>query len=194
MATKHTTPTNTGHIHPPKNSMLSSYSTHISPQSYYNIVQVQHRILQSLQAGHHCCNIHAISYAHWLPHEETALCVALITPKNKILGWTLDPIWKCQNGPARNEITHLVTILASVELFVWVVLGSGRPLHNRHRPAERAQRLSLSRSTQTCRGWSARAYRHLQPASACFFVSTMPAHRRFRHCLYHGDGEGEWDS
>ena len=29
----------TSHIHPPKNSLLSSYSTHISPLSYYNIVR-----------------------------------------------------------------------------------------------------------------------------------------------------------
>ena len=76
------------------------------------------------------------------------------------------------------KITHPVPIPASIELLVWVVLGSRRPLHNSRRPAERAQWLRLSHSTRTCRGRSARACRHLAPTSACPFLSTTPARQR----------------
>ena len=76
------------------------------------------------------------------------------------------------------KITHPVLIPASIELLVWVVLGSRRPLHNSRRPAERAQWLRLSHSTRTCRGRSARACRHLTSASACPFLSMTPARQR----------------
>ena len=38
------------------------------------------------------------------------------------------------------QITHPVTIPTSVELLVWVVLGSRRALNHRHHAAERAHR------------------------------------------------------
>ena len=80
------------------------------------------------------------------------------------------------------QITHPVTIPASVELLVWVVLGSRRPLYNRRHLAERAQRLSLSRSSELVedevpepivifnRPLLAFSCRRCQPAAAAAFI------------------------
>jgi hypothetical protein len=63
--------------------------------------------------------------------------------------------------------THPVPIPAGVERHVWVLFGSGDPLHNSRRLAERAQRLRLSHSARAGRRGFGRTCRHLQPPSPC---------------------------
>jgi hypothetical protein len=88
------------------------------------------------------------------------------------------------------QITHPLPILTSVQLLVWVVEGSGRPLHNSGHLAERAQRLPTcprlpTQSTRAYQGGSARACCHLQ-ASACPAHLAMPhSPKPARHLLNH---------
>jgi hypothetical protein len=116
-----------------------------------------------LQSSHQCCSIDDI--AHRLPHEEIALAIVLFTHMN-----TMNPRSRFGYDEIEQQelqITHPFSILASVELLVWVVEGSGRPLHNGGRLAERAQQLPThprlpAQSTRAYQGGSARACRHLQ--------------------------------